>query len=124
MVSAVEPGEAGTMWKVVVLQACAASLSALGAGLLGGWDAALSALFGGMAYALPNALFVARMKLAAASGRASGAAFLAWEMVKLILTVWILMAVAHSYAALHWIALLAGLFVTLMVNLFALLLRI
>ncbi len=124
MFSAVEAGEARTMWKVVVLQACAALLVALGAGLLAGSDAGMSAVFGGLAYVLPNALFVARLKLAAASGRASGVAFLAWEGFKLVLTVGILAAVAHHYAALHWIALLAGLFVTLMVNLFALLLRI
>lgn len=112
------------MWKVIFLQAGATTVVALVAGLLAGRDAALSAAIGGLAYLLPNALFAARLKVAAASGRAGGATLLTWQLVKVVLTIGILAGVARHYAELQWIALLVGLFATLKVNLFALLLRL
>lgn len=111
------------MWKVVFLQVCTATAVAGIAGLLADRHAALSAALGGLVYILPNALFALRLRVAATSGRASGATFLIWELVKLMLTIGLLAAVARHYADLRWIALLAGLFGTLMANLFALLLR-
>jgi ATP synthase protein I len=111
------------MWKVVFLQIGTLATVALATGLLAGRSAAVSAVLGGAAYVLPNALFVARLKTAAAIGRAGGATLLVWELIKVALVIGILAGIARYSTDLHWIALLAGLSATLVVNLFALLLR-
>ena len=111
------------MWKVVLLQIGALAAVALIAALLAGSSAAVSALLGGAAYVLPNALFVARLKTGAAIGHASGANLLLWELIKVALIIGILVGIARHATDLHWIALLAGLSAMLVVNLFALLLR-
>lgn len=112
------------MWKVILLQLSSTAAVALVAGMWAGWPAASSAALGGLVYVLPSVLFVLRLKVAATSGRASGATFLLWELLKLMLIIGLMAAVARHYADLRWLALLAGLFAALMANLFALLLRI
>jgi ATP synthase protein I len=112
------------MWKIVSLQTFAVMAVALIAGIVSGRLAGLSAIFGGSAYVLPNALFAARLSVPVAQGQSTGVAFMAWALVKVILTVAILAAVARLYHGTHWPALLAGLFAPLVVNVFALLLRV
>jgi len=91
----------------------------------GGWvgaQGAISALIGGAAYLIPNLLFVLRLEIAAASGRASAVTFFAGEFFKVAATIGILV-VAQKYYDVHWLALLVGLFAALKANLFAFLLK-
>ena len=111
------------MWKVVLLQIGTLAAVALATALLAGGSAAVSALLGGAAYVLPNALFVARLKTGAAIGHTGGATLLVWELIKVALIIGILVGIARYVTDLHWIALLAGLSAMLVVNVFALLLR-
>lgn len=88
-----------------------------------GYPGLLSALFGGLAYLLPNGLFVLRLKLAVARGRASGAGFFFGEFGKISATVGILLLVQYLYADLQWLYLLIGLFAVLQANLLAFLIK-
>jgi ATP synthase protein I len=73
---------------------------------------------GGVAIVVPNLLFALTLWAAARSGRASVAGFFVGEMFKVAATLALLVIVAGAYRDLHWLALLAGLFVTLKANLF------
>ncbi|GAB2180966.1 hypothetical protein DLREEDagrD3_11890 [Denitratisoma sp. agr-D3] len=95
------------------------------AAVAGGWigaQGAISALIGGASYLIPNLLFVLRLKIAAASGRASAVTFFAGEFFKVAATIGILI-VAQKFYDVHWLALLVGLFAALKANLFAFLLK-
>lgn len=117
------------MLKVLLLQAAAIMGVAMATGL---WvdscnarTAALSALAGGAAYFLPNLLFAARLFLTAtAAGRrpASAISFFLGEALKLSAIIAILF-ISANIMEIYWPALLAGLFVVMFVNLFALLLK-
>jgi ATP synthase protein I len=67
--------------------------------------------------------FALTLWAAARSGRASVAGFLVGEFIKVAATLALLAIVAGAYRDLHWLALLAGLFVALKVNLFVILIR-
>lgn len=82
-----------------------------------------SALFGGLAYILPNLVFVVRLKAAAASGRASGVSFFVGQFGKVVATIGILVAVQQWYADVHWVFMLVGLFAALKANLLAFLVK-
>ncbi len=112
----------GSMLKVVLLQVLAVLMAAALAGIPMGAAAALSVLAGGLAYLLPNLLFVLRLQLAVAARSASAASFLAGEVVKLSVVV-ALLVVLPRVMEVNWPALIAGLFVVWFVNLFALLLK-
>ena len=91
----------------------------------GGWvgaQGAISALIGGASYLIPNLLFVLRLKIATAAGRASAVTFFAGEFFKVAATIGILI-VAQKFYDVHWLALLVGLFAALKANLFAFLLK-
>lgn len=95
------------------------------AAVAGGWigaQGAISVLIGGASYLVPNLLFVLRLKIAAASGRANAMTFFAGEFFKVAATIGILVA-AHKFYDVHWLALLVGLFAALKANLFAFLLK-
>lgn len=111
------------MLKVVLLQSLSMLLVALVAGVWIGERGLMSALFGGLAYILPNLLFVLRLSAAAATGRASPTAFFVGELGKVLGTIAIL-AAAQRYYDVHWLTMLIGLFVVLKANLFAFLLKI
>ncbi|MBI4754775.1 MAG: ATP synthase subunit I [Betaproteobacteria bacterium] len=112
------------MLRVVILQIGATLLTAATAGIWVGPAGALSAALGGAACFLPNLLFALRLK--AVSHRMDASypmAFLVGEAVKVVATIISLAAVALWYRDVHWLCVLAGMFVALKVNLFALLLR-
>ncbi len=110
------------MFKVVLLQLVATLVTAGLAGLLVGMREAVSVVFGGAAYVLPNLLFVLRLSAAASSGQASAATFFVGELIKIVATILILAAAQYCFDV-HWLALLVGLFVALKANLFAFLLK-
>lgn len=110
------------MLKIVALQALAVLAVAALAGGLSGSVAARSALAGGAAYLLPNLLFVLRLRVAMAAQRAGAAGFLVGEAVKLLAVIALLAWLPRAMEV-NWPALVAGLFVVLFVNLFALLLK-
>jgi len=111
------------MFKAVLLQATMVAVAAAVAGTFFGMRSAVSLLAGGIAYLLPNLLFVARLSAAAASGRASAVSFLVGEAIKVTATVAILVGAQAVIPELQWLALLIGLFVALKANLLALLLK-
>lgn len=110
------------MLKTLLLQAAAILAAAAIAGLLAGLKGALSALAGGAAYFLPNLLFVLRLRLAIVTRQAGAAGFLIGEAVKLLVVIALLVMLPRVIEV-NWPALIAGLFVVLFVNLFALLLK-
>lgn len=114
------------MLKIVVLQAIVILVVAAIAGLLAESDGAQSAMVsvvaGGAAYFLPNLLFVLRLRFAIAMRQAGAVGFLVGEAVKLTAVIAMLMVVPRIMEV-NWPALIAGLFVVLFVNLFALLLK-
>lgn len=111
------------MFKAVLLQATMVGVAAAVAGTFFGMRSAVSLLAGGIAYLLPNLLFVARLSATAASGRASAVSFLVGEAIKVTATVAILVGAQAVIPELQWLALLIGLFVALKANLLALLLK-
>lgn len=82
----------------------------------------ISVLLGGVAYTLPNFIFVVRLRLAAATGKASAATFFVGELFKVLATI-ALLAAAQKWFDVHWLALLVGLFAALKANLFSFLLK-
>jgi ATP synthase protein I len=110
------------MWKVVGLQAGVVALVALLVFPWLGVQGVQSVLAGGLAYLLPNLFFVVRLSHAAARGTASAASFFVGELIKVLATV-ALLAMAHRFIDVHWLALLIGLFAALKANLFAFLLK-
>ena len=111
------------MFKAVLLQATLVAVAVAVAGTFFGVRSAVSLLAGGVAYLLPNLLFVARLSANAASGRASAVSFLIGEAVKVAATVALLVGAQMVVPDLQWLALLIGLFVALKANLLALLLK-
>ncbi len=83
----------------------------------------MSAGLGGAAVVVPNLLFALSLWAAARGGRASAAGFLVGEFIKVAATVALLVIIAGAYRDLHWLALLAGLFVALKANLFVILIK-
>lgn len=110
------------MLKTLLLQAAAILVMAAICGLAWGMVGAWSALAGGMAYFLPNLLFVLRLHLAVRMRQAGAAGFLLGEAVKLSAVIALLMFLPRMIEV-NWPALIAGLSVVLFVNLFALLLK-
>lgn len=110
------------MWKVVGLQTGAVALVALLVFPWLGQQGMRSVVVGGFAYVLPNLIFVVRLRYASTRGSASAAGFFVGELMKVLATV-ALLAVAHRFLDVHWLALLMGLFAALKANLFAFLLK-
>ena len=116
-------GRVFQMFKAVLHQGIATLVVAALAWIWAGQHAALSAGLGGAAVTIPNLFFALNLWVAARSGRASAAGFLAGELIKVAATLALLVIVAGAYRDLHWLALLAGLFVALKVNLFVILIK-
>lgn len=110
------------MLKALMLQAVAILAVAAIAYLPAGSSGALSALAGGAAYFLPNLLFVLRLRFAMAMRQAGAVGFLVGEAVKLTAVIALLLVLPRLIEV-NWLAFIAGLFVVLFVNLFALLLK-
>jgi len=106
------------LWKVVVAQVVVGVLAALCAwGLTGKQEAGWSAAYGALAVVLPAAFFARALTARFASRSPGGAtaAFMAFEMVKIALTIALLAMAPKVVAALSWPALLAGLVLTVKV---------
>lgn len=110
------------MYKAVVLQWVVILVAASLAGAWLGHRGMASVMLGGVAYALPNLLFVARLSMASAKGRVSAAAFFVGELWKVLATI-VILVVAQRFYVVSWPAMLGGLFVALQANLFAFLLK-
>ena len=108
--------------RVIFLQSCVVLAVVAILGLLIGPRGAVSGLIGGLAYVLPNLLFVLRLKLTSASRQASVTGFMAGELLKLAATLAVIVCAQHWYNV-HWLAMLVGLFAALKANLFAFLLK-
>jgi len=111
------------MFRAVFHQSVATLLAALVAGILAGWQAAVSAGFGGAAIVIPNLMFALSLWAAAKSGRASVARFFAGDLIKVAATLALLAIVAGAFQELNWLALLAGVFLALKANLFVILIK-
>ncbi|MDR2239652.1 MAG: ATP synthase subunit I [Zoogloeaceae bacterium] len=110
------------MFRAVLLQVAVTLAVAIAAGLLAGKHGAISALLGGAAVVLPNALFALRLFAESRKpGGASPAAFFVGEFMKVAATVALLAMAASLYREMHWLALIAGLAAALKANLLALL---
>jgi ATP synthase protein I len=110
------------MYKTLLLQSLAILAVAAIAGWLGGEIPARSALIGGAAYVVPNLLFVLRLRCAAAARETGAVGFMIGEAVKLFAVIALLLILPRLLEV-NWLALIAGLSVVLLVNLFALLLK-
>jgi ATP synthase protein I len=122
------------MFRIVVFQIITSLVVAGVAGPLGGWPAAWSALFGGLACALPNALFALHLALmsqmrvrmrkglsAHAGPPASGSAMplVIGEICKLLLTIGLLALLVRSYERVDWLSLIFSVCAVLLVQPFA-----
>ncbi|MCX7165881.1 MAG: ATP synthase subunit I [Rhodocyclales bacterium] len=107
-----------------VFHQCVATLVVAGlAWFWAGWNGVASAAMGGATIVVPNLFFALSLWSAARSGRASVARFLVGEFIKVAATLALLVIVAGAYRDLHWLALLAGMFVALKANLFVILIK-
>lgn len=113
-------------WRVVGGQVLVGTLVALLAWLLSGsptvgWSAA----YGALAVVLPAALFARGMarQQAAPNANAAMVGFFGWELAKLVLCIAMLAVAPRLVAGLSWLALLAGMVVTMKTYWIALLLR-
>ena len=112
------------MFKAVLLQVCATIITAAIAYIFVGARGALSAALGGMACFFPNLLFALRLYwVARTPGASQPMAFFVGEAVKVASMVGILAAIPVFYSDVHWLALLAGLFVAFKANLLAIFLK-
>lgn len=115
-----------SIWKVVAGQALVGVLVALAAWLLTGKaSAGWSAGYGALAVVVPAGLFargVLRQK-AKPDPRAAMAGFFGWEIAKIVLTVALLAAAPRLVPDLSWLALLAGMVVTMKTYWVALMVR-
>lgn len=105
-----------SMWRVLAVQALVGVAVALVAWWFVGRAAGWSAAYGALAIVLPAALFargVARNSGRAANAPGAIARLFAWEFVKLVLCIAMLAAAPGLVPNLHWLALLAGMVVTM-----------
>ena len=106
-----------SVWRLVLAQAVVGVLATLVAWLVSGKSqVAMSAGYGALAVVLPSALFargMGRIKNSAGSANAMLTGFFGWEMAKIALTVAMLAAAPKLIDALSWLALLAGMVVTM-----------
>lgn len=102
-----------SMWRIVALQTLMGVAVALVAWWIAGRTAGWSAAYGALAIVVPAALFA--RGVARNSGGAPGAIarLFAWEFVKLVLCIAMLAAAPFLVPNLHWLALLAGMVVTM-----------
>lgn len=114
------------MFRVVAIQAGTAILVAIVAAVLAGGRGAASALVGGFACVVPNALFAAHLALRSllpppntdeGSSHATRVAvgLLAGEFLKVFLTIALLALAAKTLPGLVWPALIASIMATLLV---------
>lgn len=101
------------MARVVFLQFLTTLVVAALAWAVSGQVAAVSALLGGLACAVPNGLFALRLALAGRRGEASPIGFLLGEFVKVVATVALLVLIAKTVKDLNWLALIVAIIAVL-----------
>ena len=103
-----------SVWRVVMAQALVGVLVVVVAWLVSGkFNVIVSAGYGALAVVLPAALFARGMGRIKNSAKAMLVGFFGWEMAKIALTVAMLAAAPKLIDALSWLALLAGMVVTM-----------
>ena len=105
-----------SVWRVLAMQVVAGVLVVLLAWLVTGKAAiAWSAAYGVLAVLVPAVLFARGLQRQQFAKSASAAmlGFFVWELIKIVLTVAILAAAPRVVAQLSWLALLAGMVVTM-----------
>lgn len=113
-------------WWVVGLQCVAGLVVALLAwGVSGKVSVAWSAAYGALAVIIPAALFARGLmsQFSSLNAATAGFGFFVWEAVKMAVSVAMIVAAPRLIADLSWLALMAGLFVTLKMYWLALLKR-
>ena len=112
-------------WRVVGVQGAVGIVAALLAGLAGGWEWAVSLLYGAAAVVVPGALMARGMtsRLSSVSPGASAVSFMLWESVKIGVSVAMLVVANRIVQPLVWPALLVGLVACIKVYWVALLWR-
>lgn len=106
-------GRSELMARVVFLQFLTTFVVAGLAWLVSGRMAAVSALLGGLACAVPNGLFALRLVLAGRRGEASPVGFLLGEFVKVVATVALLALIAKAVKDLNWLAMIVAIIAVL-----------
>ena len=112
-----------SMFRAVKLQFMALVLVTVLAGVIGNVEAAVSAMVGGLAIALPSLLFAMRLSSVKQRNASYAVDFFIGELVKLGSAIVILAAFAQVYSQLNWLGLIVGLLVTLQANFLALLVK-
>ena len=103
-----------SVWRVVMAQALVGVVVVVVAWLVSGKsNVIVSAGYGALAVVLPAALFARGMGRIKNSAKAMLVGFFGWEMAKIALTVAMLAAAPKLIDALSWLALLAGMVVTM-----------
>lgn len=111
------------MARIVLLQLATAFIVALVALFLSGFSSAVSALFGGLCCALPNAVFALRLNIdAKKAGGANPMTFFFGEFTKIALTIALIAAVGTLYHDVNWLAFLVA-FIVVLKSYFILLFR-
>ena len=116
---------ATSVWRVVISQVLVGLLVSVVAWLVAGEAAAWSAAYGALTVVLPATVFargLVRNSAAAGAGMAMARLF-GWEFVKLVLCIAMLAAAPRLVPDLNWLALLAGLVVTMKTYWFAFLMK-
>ncbi len=112
------------MFRIVGLQILATLIVALVAWPLGGAKAAVSALLGGAACVVPNALFALRLAIAARRPQGTDmAVFFVGEFVKIGSTIALLALIAWAWKDVVWLAMIVAVIAALKSYLIALLFR-
>lgn len=98
-----------TMARAILWQLLVTGVVALAAALVGGAMAGMSALLGGLACVVPNALLAWRLTVEMRRpGGATVQGFFVGEFVKIAVTVLILFVVARTVPGLNWLALIVA----------------
>lgn len=102
------------MARVVLLQLAVALMTAVLAVLLGGRDAGISSLLGGLSCVVPNGLFALGLHVSERRMRSGTLGpFYFWELVKVFLTILLTVAVFWMYRGVHWLAYLISFVIVL-----------
>jgi ATP synthase protein I len=108
------------MFRIVGLQILATLVVALCAWPLGGVGAAVSALLGGAACVVPNALFALRLERAARRPQGTSAdVFFVGELLKIGSTIAALLLIAWAWSDVVWLALIVAVIAALKSTLLA-----
>ncbi len=111
-------------WRIVAAQAVAGLVCAAVAAIVTQrWATTGSALYGAAVVVIPGALLARGMARGAGSAAAAAASFVLWELIKIVLAVAMLVAVAKWAPGLSWPALLVTMAVCMKMGWLALLRR-